>query len=240
MGTLLMQLVGPMQSWGVQSHFTHRDTGLEPSKSGVIGLLCAALGKPRDESHPDNADKPSLAALAALRMGVRVDREGLVKMDYHTAKDVMKAGGKPFKDTKDTELSERFYLADAAFLVGLESDKPDLLELLDYRLRHPVWMLYMGRKAFVPGAPVWLKDGLKLDLGLEEALKGPNGDDGYPRLAAGRDRERRARLMIEDPERGSIVRPDQPLSFAWDQRQFTVRRVRLDFCAPPDPPTEVS
>jgi len=235
MGTLLMQLVGPMQSWGVQSHFTHRDTGLEPSKSGVIGLLCAALGKPRDENHPDNAGKPSLADLAALRMGVRVDREGLVKMDYHTAKDVMKAGGKPFKDTKDTELSERFYLADAAFLVGLESDKPDLLKELDSRLRRPVWMLYLGRKAFVPGAPVWLKNGLKLDMCLEEALK-----KGYPRLAAGRDREHRARLMIEDAQRGSIVRPDQPLSFAWGQRQFTVRRVRLDFCTPPDPPTEVS
>jgi CRISPR system Cascade subunit CasD len=239
MGTLLLQLVGPMQSWGIQSHFTHRDTGLEPSKSGVIGLLCAALGKPRDESHPDSVDQPPLASLAALRMGVRVDREGLVKMDYHTAKDVMKAGGKPFKDTKDTELSERFYLADAAFLVGLESNDADLLRQLDYRLRRPVWMLYLGRKAFVPGAPVWLKDGLKLDTGLEETLKGPGGDDGHPRLAPGRDADRRARLMIEDSEHGSIIRPDQPLSFAWSQRQFTVRRVRLDFCTPPDPPTEV-
>ncbi len=96
-------------------------------------------------------------------------------------------------------------------------------------------MLYLGRKAFVPGAPVWLKNGLQLDMSLEEALA-----KGYPRLAAGRDKERRARLMIEDAQRGSIVRPDQPLSFAWGQRQFTVRRVRLDFCIPPDPATEVS
>jgi CRISPR system Cascade subunit CasD len=40
MGTLLLQLIGPMQSWGVQSHFTIRDTGLEPSKSG--GWACCA------------------------------------------------------------------------------------------------------------------------------------------------------------------------------------------------------
>lgn len=240
MGTLLLQLVGPMQSWGVQSHFTHRDTGLEPSKSGVIGLLCAALGKPRDENHPDDADKPSLATLAALRMGVRVDREGLIKMDYHTAGKGGYLRAKGDIERKDLIVSERFYLADAAFLVGLESDKPDLLQQLDYRLHHPVWALYLGRKAFVPGAPVWLKDGLKRDLGLEEALRGANGNGGYPRLARGRDKERRARLMIEDAEHGSIVRPDQPLSFAWGQRQFTVRRVRLDFCIPPDPPTEVS
>src|SRR5689334_8391290 len=113
MTTLLLQLVAPMQSWGVQSHFTNRDTGLEPSKSGVVGLLCAALG--RDRAAP-------ISDLAALRMGVRVDREGILKMDYHTAQNVMKAGGKPFANLKSTELSQRFYLADAAFLVGFEGD----------------------------------------------------------------------------------------------------------------------
>ena len=68
MHTLLLRLAGPMQSWGTQSRFTIRDTGLEPSKSGIIGLLCAALGKPRDETHPDNRDQPKLEALAALRI----------------------------------------------------------------------------------------------------------------------------------------------------------------------------
>ena len=48
MPVLLMRLAGPMQSWGTQSRFLHRDTGREPSKSGVIGVLCAALGRPRD------------------------------------------------------------------------------------------------------------------------------------------------------------------------------------------------
>lgn len=237
MGTLLLRLVGPMQSWGVQSHFTHRDTGLEPSKSGVIGLICAALGKPRNESHPDNAGKPSLSTLASLRMGVRVDREGIVKKDYHTAKDIMKAGGEPFKpkQLKKTELSDRFYLADAAFLVGLESQDHELLRQIDAGLRRPVWMLFLGRKAFVPGSPVWLPDGLKPDLCLEEALQGPSA---YPRLAEGRNRDQRARLIIEDVKNGSIVRPDQPISFMRGRRQFTIRRVNMDFCIPPQKMTE--
>lgn len=236
MGTLLLQLAGPMQSWGVQSHFTHRDTGLEPSKSGVIGLICSALGKPRNERHPGNAGKPSLASLTSLRMGVRADREGLVKKDYHTAKDVMRAKGKPFGSLKATELSERFYLADAVFLVGLESDNNDLLRQIEYRLLRPVWMLYLGRKAFVPGSPIWLKNGLKLDMSLEDALGGQNA---YRRLAPSRDGEPRARLVIEDNLHGSIVRPDQPLSFTKGDRQFTVRRVRMGFCVPPGPTEEV-
>src|SRR5258706_11213757 len=76
MSTLLLRLAAPMQSWGTQSRFVVRDTGLEPSKSGVIGLLCAALGRPREAPMED---------LARLRMGVRVDREGVMQTDYHTA-----------------------------------------------------------------------------------------------------------------------------------------------------------
>ena len=38
MSVLLMRLAGPMQTWGTRSRFSNRDTGLEPSRSGVIGL----------------------------------------------------------------------------------------------------------------------------------------------------------------------------------------------------------
>nr|WP_208597066.1 CRISPR-associated protein Cas5 [Syntrophobacter fumaroxidans] len=46
-GTLLMACVGPMQAWGTRSRFQERDTEREPSKSGVVGLLCAAGTLPR-------------------------------------------------------------------------------------------------------------------------------------------------------------------------------------------------
>ena len=162
MNTLLLRLAGPMQSWGTQSRFTIRDTGYEPSKSGVIGLLCAALGKPRDESHPDNQGKPTLSALTALRMGIRVDREGVLQKDYHTAGGsrhddygVIKASGAK----GDTVVSHRYYLADADFLVGLESGSEELLQQLETALANPHWQLFLGRKSFVPSLPVcswWL------------------------------------------------------------------------------------
>src|SRR6266404_1355016 len=120
MPTLLIRLAGPMQSWGTQSRFSIRDTGLEPSKSGVIGLLCSALGKPRDEADPDNFGKPTLKELASLLMGVRVDRAGVMKQDFQTAGGahlkgddygVVKADGK----SSGTVTSKRYYLADADF-----------------------------------------------------------------------------------------------------------------------------
>ncbi|MFQ5421285.1 MAG: type I-E CRISPR-associated protein Cas5/CasD, partial [Anaerolineae bacterium] len=72
MPTLLLRCVAPLQAWDTQSNFGVRTTGREPSKSGIIGLLCAALGRPRAEP---------VADLAALKMGVRVDQEGRILRD---------------------------------------------------------------------------------------------------------------------------------------------------------------
>ncbi len=218
MNTLLLRLSGPMQSWGVQSHFGVRDTGLEPSKSGVLGLVCAAMGI-------DRGDDASLSELALYKMGVRVDREGALKVDYHTAKNVLKAGG----DLKNTELSNRYYLADALFLAGLEGDNLVLLEHIHAALHNPVWPLFLGRKAFVPGEPVWLADGLKPGVDLLDALK------NYPYLGRPTSEER-LRVVVEDLD-GGILRADQPLSY--QTRRFGPRRLTSNFIPIPTTIAEV-
>jgi CRISPR system Cascade subunit CasD len=204
MPTLLMRLQGPMQSWGTTSRFDERDTQLEPSKSGVIGLLCAALGRDRAEPIED---------LAALRMGVRIDREGVPMRDYQTATGVMAATGKV--DLNRTVVSPRFYLADAVFLVGLEGDRP-LLEMLAAALREPVWPLSLGRKSFVPSKPVPLPDGVS-DLSLHEALT------TWPKLCGGAEASVH-RLLMEDQAEGAI-RLDQPVA-PFAVRRFGPRLVR--------------
>jgi CRISPR system Cascade subunit CasD len=220
-----------MQSWGTQSRFSIRDTGLEPSKSGVIGLLCAALGKPRREEPEDveSTQWPSLAQLRSLRIGVRVDEEGVLKVDYHTAGGthrlddpygVAKADG----SRPGTVTSERYYLSDANFLVGLEHDNQVLLELLDMALARPRWQLFLGRKSFVPGAPVRLADGM-CETPLIEALKAYPWAGLRPR---GEAPERLRLVMDTEPTGGSReVRCDVPLSFA--ERRFTIRYVETRY-----------
>lgn len=204
MATLLMRLQAPMQAWGVSSHFGVRDTCREPTKSGVIGLICAALGRPRSAPLDD---------MAALKMGVRVDREGKKMKDYHIAQDIYKAsGGRP----KGTELSNRYYLSDSVFLVGLEG-KIDILEKIHAALSSPKWFLYLGRKAFPPSRPVWLSDGLQ-DLGLMEALA------VYPLLVS--TSADRLRVVVEDDE-GPIMRNDVPVSFS--ERRFVSRNIRVSY-----------
>ncbi|MBM4432932.1 MAG: type I-E CRISPR-associated protein Cas5/CasD [Chloroflexi bacterium] len=227
MAILLLRLAGPMQSWGIQSRFTNRDTALEPSKSGVIGLLCAALGKPRDEGLLPSSGHhgwPSLADLASLKMGIRVDYPGTVERDYHTAggshlkKD--SEYGVPTADGKSrrTVTSDRFYLADAIFLVALQGDRK-ILERLYNALQHPVWPLYLGRKAFVPGCPVWLKDGFYPDEnGLKKALT------SYPYLCPDRSNiPDTLRLELEADAQGDRAKPDQPECFVSAERRFGLR-----------------
>ncbi len=180
--TLIMRLAGPMQSWGVSSRFGIRETLTEPSKSGVIGLLCAALGWDRaSETHQVAGETRYLTDLANLPFAVRVIREGVIRRDYHTAQNVLRAKaklrpGRPTAegDLQQTVLSERYYLSDAYFLVGLQSDDQALLMALNDALGNPHWPLSLGRKAFMPTWPVQFTPGPGgegiLNLPLTEAL----------------------------------------------------------------------
>ena len=207
MPTLLLRLAGPMQSWGTTSRFDERDSQLEPSKSGVLGLLCAALGRDRAERVDD---------LAALRMGVRVDREGMLMWDYQTATGVINAAGKV--DLHRTVISPRYYLADAVFLVGLEGRDRTLLEHIQMALHRPVWPLALGRKALPPSSPIGLVDGLR-DQPLRDALA------AYPRIAAPQreHREKPLRLILEHASEGA-VRLDQPMA-PFAERRFGPRYI---------------
>lgn len=208
MATLLMRLQGPLQSWGTTSRFDERDTQLEPSKSGVLGLVCAALGRDRHEA---------VADLAALRMGVRVEREGVPMRDYQTATGVVIASsGKP--DHGRTVVSPRYYLADAVFLVGLEGDRA-LLTTVSAALRNPFWPLALGRKSFVPSMPVYLPDAL-LNQPLEAALR------GWPCLLNPAAPQTARRMLLEHDSEGS-VRLDQPVA-PFALRRFGPRFVKSE------------
>lgn len=137
MTTLLLRLAGPLQSWGCDSKFETRRTLNFPTKSGVIGLIAAALGYSRNDS---------LEQLSTLRFGVRVDHEGKLIRDYHIAKG---------KKEKDTYITNRYYLADATFLVGIEGDK-ELISEIEYALQHPAFPLFLGRRSCVPTMPIVL------------------------------------------------------------------------------------
>jgi len=146
--TLFLRLEGPLQAWGSHdSKFVVRRTCEAPTKSGVIGLLCCALGLSRD-------DAPAhLSELSDLRMGGRIDREGVRWWDYHTVGAGMEMRRADGGAKLGALLSRREYLCDASFLVALQGDE-DLLRRLETALRSPRWTLYLGRKCCPPSRPL--------------------------------------------------------------------------------------
>lgn len=253
MSTLLLRLAGPMQSWGTQSRFTSRDTGLEPSKSGVIGLLCAALGRPRSAPLHD---------LALLQMGVRVDRPGKLSREYQTAGGTHRLGdtyGIITADGKSRRAAQstRYYLADADFLVGLQGDEA-VLRNLDEALAAPVWQIFLGRKSFPPGQPVRLPPDPPAGPGLRPTnLESTLRHYPWPERRHEHDDEAppRLRLIIDIGDEQAAanhigannafgmpvveVRQDVPISF--ESRQFGVRHVRSTWLErPQEVDTDVS
>jgi CRISPR system Cascade subunit CasD len=199
---LLLRLEAPMQSWGVRARWDVRDTGPEPTKSGIAGLLGCALKLRRGA--------PELARLCAeLRFGVRADRPGEVATDYHTVTGYHRTAEGRFKHTAPigdtttlasaethapfTVQSYRDYLHDASFLVAL-AGAADLLSRLAEALQHPAWPIYLGRKSCVPTRPVFddLTDRYEH---LEDALR------RAPWAAPADARGRRAIARTFPPER---------------------------------------
>lgn len=226
MTVLLLKLAGPLQSWGSGSRFTERGTQHEPTKSGVVGLLAAALGRRRTDPVDD---------LAALDFAVRIDQPGLLESDFQTehkrkwdkdsarwVSDISKSGSLP--------LTHRHYLADAVFIVALEGNR-ELLDSCADALDSPIFPLFLGRRSCPPACRVLVgefdgKDPLGVLRGYPwEASKRYQGswkfrDKEFVDLEVLYDKQSSA-----DGEGYDVVQRDVPISFSQEHRQYSFRTV---------------
>lgn len=153
---LVFQLYGMMASWGDIAVGEFRSSWDHPTRSAVIGLLCAALGIRRDEEE-------RLGAVAnGYRFSFRVNKDGTPIRDYHTIQVPASGTGRNRKifhtrkeelsvsgDQISTILSSRDYLCDSGYTVFVSPlpDAPHSLMDLQQHLRNPVFTLYLGRKS---------------------------------------------------------------------------------------------
>lgn len=211
---LALLLDAPMQSWGHASRFERRTTALHPTRSGVFGLLAAALGI--DKHAADETAR--LARFAVLRVTTvtlpRLAPRGrdpelpIVRLeDYHTVTGIRRASGKVDDDA--TVQTYRHYLLDARFGVLIEGSAA-LLGELAAALRDPVWGVWFGRKCCLPAAPL---------LAAGPSLR----DDAWPALLrragyAGDEPLTRFDHVRECPpdEPGADVIDDTPLGYGRD------------------------
>lgn len=213
---LALLLDAPMQSWGFGSQFERRTTGLSPSKSGVVGLLCAALGCAKGSQ----SEKEAIGVLGSseiLAIAMPRSRKFRRMEDFHTVLDTRRASNKP---NEDPVVTRREYLLDARFGIVLKLTS-EWARTVASAIQNPVWGLWFGRKCCIPAEPIF--------RGVWET------EDGAVRHLVG-DTPLRFFTTVRDTasfESTTDTLRDQPISFGSPAssgshlREYGVRRVLL-------------
>ncbi len=229
---LAFYLESPMQSWGVASRYQQRATEAFPTKSGILGMLAAAIGI--DKETENEADQ--LAPLASLRFSVFQIKPALVQRltDYHTVgggwKELYDIDPKSIyklsvpSKAKDgamfgTVQTYRTYLTDAQFVAILEGDETVLTQC-QAALLNPVWGIWFGRKCCIPSSPLLPTIGSDKESAVQTLLA---------HLAKNSGKEFEINLLtapgqLEQSGEGAGYPSDQPISFK--SRTFKSRPVR--------------
>ena len=227
---LALLLDGPLQSWGFASRFQLRSTGLHPSKSGVLGLVCAAMGLAKGSSE----ERATLPDLAELKMSsVTVPRlephSDAVELpvrrleDFHTVLNTRLADGTM---NNDAVITRRQYLLDARFGVILEGERA-LLGRVAAALQDPVWGVWLGRKSCIPATPLFVGLAESRAEAWKAILRACRSDEEKPMEAF---------TTVTEVDRfadGTDSLSDQPVSFGDgtssgpDGRRFAARRIAL-------------
>ncbi len=161
---LLLWLEGPFQSWGVNSKFNRRTTLEFPTRSGILGMLCCALGKggtqtellkkmstfslevfsftKNEQSH---LDAPNLMLRDFQVAGGGYDKKNLWEnlMMPKTANGEMPTG------TTGAKIIYKYYLQNKAFAVVLYNLQ-GMEVVLKNAISNPCWDIYLGRKNCIP------------------------------------------------------------------------------------------
>ena len=164
---LLLWFEAPLQSWGSDSKFGRRDTQIFPTKSGVLGLVCSALGT-GGEQQAFLAEFAVLSQTAISFVHGKQTSNGVIKQDREPLLRDFHMVGSGYNDQDPwanlliprtsegkkavgggTKMTYRYYLQDAVFAVVLEVPA-DKAETIAQALQNPAWDIYLGRKNCVP------------------------------------------------------------------------------------------
>lgn len=217
---LTFWLEAPMASFSEEPGNAARGTAILPTKSALCGLVGAALGVLRE----DTAGQQALAN--DYRFVIRADRPGTLLRDFHTYQSLPSAKGKPqtraaaLRQNDDivTSITRRDYRSDVRYAVAMrataEAPAWTLDEIAD-AMRHPVFILCLGRRSCPPGAPLkpTMIEAASGPVAIREAFPMPGSKPLSVRHAA----EAAADLGPSNAARQRRRRTDHPL----DRRTWT-------------------
>jgi CRISPR system Cascade subunit CasD len=154
---LLFTLYAPFAAMGEIALGERRMGYARPTRSGVLGMVAAALGWKRDDPGHARLDE-------SVNFAVRIEVPGRPFTDYHTAQTPQQRRNAVLStrraelqvDDLNTVLSVREWRSDALYTCALwpRADPLIGLEMIADALRQPRFTLYLGRKAGPLGLPL--------------------------------------------------------------------------------------
>jgi len=216
---LALRLSGVLQSWGYNSEYTYRNSGLFPTKSAVLGLCCAAKGLSRGsvEEHDflgavTDCSMTSIALPRSRTAGEKIWPINVRRIeDFHTVENTKTATGRP---NPNAVITYRQYLCDADFVVLLEVDSK-IAEDLKNKLSNPDWGIWLGRKSCIPSVPVFAG----VFSTIDEVCSGLFGGKALNHFTYQKE--------VVSFEQGSDTLMDEPIDYAIDKRERGQRRIKL-------------
>jgi CRISPR system Cascade subunit CasD len=227
---LLLWLEAPLQAWGHDSRFGRRDTLDFPTRSGVLGLICCALGAGGEQ-------RELLSRLASGEMTVEAyaptDRDGNPQPRPPLLRDFHMVGSGYDSDDPweslmvpktaegkkavgaGTKMTYRYALQDMAFAVSLQVPA-DLAEEIGQALVAPVWDLYLGRKHCAPTEFIYQGKYTTAEEAIDHARE----------LSRAKQRAYSFRVLEGEYEGEVLTLNDVPLQFGTDKR-YRDRRVTV-------------
>lgn len=212
---IVLRFEGPLQSWGFDSQYNRRNTGLFPTKSAIAGICCAALGFTHGSQNEleflNEFNKTRMTAISIPKKNLKGDLLVRRLQDYHTVQNTRRASG---SINHDCVLTYRQFLLDAVFGVLLKGEN-NLMDKISSALCNPKWGIWLGRKTCIPSTPVFV--GTKKNR--KEALQILLGDEPLESFTYQED----AKNFCD----GHDSLPDLALSFTSEKRIFTHRRINI-------------
>lgn len=208
----------PLQSWDVGSRHSRRGTLPAPTRSGIIGIIAAAMRIDKN----DLEEPLLLSRFQALRMEAFSLSPHKILSDYHIAQECGQADGGV---KKHAVITHRSYLMEARFLICLSCPDSTLLKEIEEALMNPAWGGWLGRKSCVPASPIYLGRFSSL-LAVKEHVSRWMPEVDWNSCGLLRE------LNIDEVKFANLSEnmmsiDDVPLSFA--KREFSSRKVALTF-----------
>lgn len=134
--TLILKTEG-MSAYGLQTFDVHRKVNHFPTRSGIVGLLGAAIGITRDRH------KELVVLSQQIKVAVQVNDCGEKMVDYHTVQDFRSPHGKIQKN--QTKPTYREYWCDSEHTFAI-TGAHDVIDRLAGGVKSPSFTLFQGRK----------------------------------------------------------------------------------------------